>query len=424
MKRNTGMLAATAGLLLSSVIATSALAADICSEDLRILAQPRDSLTLLEQYADEFKELSGVSFSIDYLNENDRRAKSRAEASTTGRSHVYYIDEANIALFAESGWILPLTDYFPAEYDYDDFDPGRKKVGSYKGETYFAPIQGGGDFLYYRKDLLEAAGVEVPTTLEELKVAIKTLHDPDNGIYGIALRGGRGSGANVWRWMTYFRGFGGEWFDGDTPLFNSEAAVKATETYLELFEYSPPGTRTGSWTEVTEAFNSGQVALIIESSPLAGQTEDASSSMVAGKVGYTRPPSPLTGGGYGHGLAIGAKANPDEASRICAATFIAWATSKKQELRRVEAGIFGDLNRLSVFASDEFAAKYSDTIAKALEETAPVTAINFWPNANWPDLGDRWGIILEELIVGSRDDIPEALDELEAYAVELIASHK
>ena len=73
------------------------------------------------------QELSGASFNIDYLNENDRRAKSRADASTIGKYNVYYIDEANVALFAKSKWVLPLLDYYPKEYDYADFDPGRRK---------------------------------------------------------------------------------------------------------------------------------------------------------------------------------------------------------------------------------------------------------------------------------------------------------
>ena len=41
----------------------------------------------------------------------------------------------------------------------------------------------------------------MPTTLDEMIAAVKKLHDPDHGVYGIALRGQRGSGANVWRWM-------------------------------------------------------------------------------------------------------------------------------------------------------------------------------------------------------------------------------
>jgi ABC-type glycerol-3-phosphate transport system substrate-binding protein len=61
-------------------------------------------------------------------------------------------------------------------------------------------------------------------------------------------------------------------------------------------------------------FLSGQVALLVESTPLSGEAIDPKVSKVVGKVGYAPPPSPLTGGGYAHGLAIGAKANKDDAA--------------------------------------------------------------------------------------------------------------
>ncbi len=85
--------------------ASNAFAAAQCSDDVRVLAQPRDGLTLLEEHVDEFEKLSGAGFEISYLNENDRRAKSQADASTVGSFDVYYVDEANLALFASSGWI-------------------------------------------------------------------------------------------------------------------------------------------------------------------------------------------------------------------------------------------------------------------------------------------------------------------------------
>jgi multiple sugar transport system substrate-binding protein len=111
--RLTGALAAAAGgaLVLAAGFGGTANAEAVCSHDLRVLAQPRDGLTLLEKYKDEFKGLPGASFNIDYLNENDRRAKSRADASTVGKYNVYYIDEANVALFAKSNWVTPLLDY-------------------------------------------------------------------------------------------------------------------------------------------------------------------------------------------------------------------------------------------------------------------------------------------------------------------------
>lgn len=410
---------------LASSVSTIAVAAE-CSGTIKVLAQPRDGLTLLEDYQSEFEKLSGgASFQIDYLNENDRRAKTKADASTIGKYNVYYIDEANVALFASSGWVAPLLDYYPKDYDYSDFDPGRQKVATYDGKVWFAPLTGGGDLMVYRKDLLKAAGIEPPKTLDEYIAAVKKLNQPDKGIYGTALRGQRGSGANVWRWMPYFKGFGGEWFDGKTPVFDSEAAVKATETYLELFKYSAPGSQTGSWDEAVGAFTSGQVAMIVESTPLVGMALDPTLSQVADKVGYLPPPTPLTGGGYGHGLAVAAtKANPDEASKKCAGLFIAWATSKENEARRLDAKQFSELNRTSIMTSKKFAEIYGPDLGKALADTGKVTAVNFWQSPMWPDLGDHWGITLEELITGTRTDVKASLDELNGFAKELIARNQ
>ena len=393
-----------------------------CSGTIKVLAQPRDGLTLLDKYRDEFAKLSGgADFQIDYLNENDRRAKTKADASTIGRYNVYYIDEANVALFASSGWVAPLLDYYPKEYDYNDFDPGRRAVATYDGKVWFAPLTGGGDLMVYRKDLLEAAGIQPPRTLDDYIAAVKKLNQPDKGIYGTALRGQRGSGANVWRWMPFFKGFGGQWFDGNTPVFDSDAAVKATQTYLELFKYSAPGTQTGSWDEAVGAFTSGQVAMLTESTPLVGMALDPKQSQVSDKIGYLPPPSPLTGGGYGHGLAIGTKANKDEVSKQCAGLFIAWATSKENEQRRLDEHQFSELNRTSVFASKKFAELYGPDLGQALADTGKVTAVNFWQSPLWPELGDRWGIILEELVTGTRTDIKGGLDELNDFAKQLVA---
>ncbi len=404
-----------------SVLGAAAAQAQVCTDTVRVLAQTRDGLSLLEQYKDEFKKLSGASFAIDNLNENDRRAKSRADASTVGKYNVYYVDEANVALFAKSKWIEPLLQYYPKEYDYTDFDMGRQKVATFDNTVWFAPLTGGGDLMVYRKDLLAKAGIQPPKTLDEFVVAVKKLHDPANGVYGVALRGQRGSGANVWRWMPYFRGMGGQWFEGDKPVFNSPAAVKATETYLELFKYSAPGTKTGSWDESTGAFLAGKVALLVESTPLAGNALDPKLSAVVGKVGYMPPPAPLTGGGYGHGLAVATKANKTEASKKCAGLFVAWATSKENEQRRLEQNQFGELNRTSILTSDAFSKRYGADLGAALAATAKVTAVNFWQDPAWPDLGDRWGIILEELVTGTRTDVKGGLDELDAFARELAA---
>ncbi|HWT61685.1 MAG TPA: sugar ABC transporter substrate-binding protein, partial [Ochrobactrum sp.] len=48
--------------IIALTAASNAMAAAVCSKDVRVLAQPRDGLTLLEDYVDDFEELSGVGF--------------------------------------------------------------------------------------------------------------------------------------------------------------------------------------------------------------------------------------------------------------------------------------------------------------------------------------------------------------------------
>lgn len=407
---------ATAGIL-AALLGTAAHAESICANDLRVLAQPRDGLTLLEDYVDEFEALAGAGFEIDYLNENDRRAKSQADASTVGSYNVYYVDEANLPLFASSNWIVPLADYYPADYDYDDFDAGMRTVASYEGKQWFAPIQGGGDLLVYRTDLLSAAGIAPPTTWEDYKAAVEKLNDPANGIYGVALRGQRGSGANVWRWLPLFAAQGGKWVDeAGNFAFNSDAAVKATEDYLALFKFSAPGTQTGSFDESTGAFRSGKVALIIESAPLGAMSKDPTQSQVVDVVAFSPPPTPLPGSGYAHGFAIASKANATEEAKACAGLFVAWATSKEQEARRLAKGQPGELTRKSTYESAEYVATFGENLSTAMAATGAKTEVLFWQDPRWQELGNAWGIKLEELITGSRTDVKTALDELEAFA--------
>jgi multiple sugar transport system substrate-binding protein len=91
------------------------------------------------------------------------------------------------------------------------------------------------------------------------------------------------------------------------------------------------------------------------------------------------------------------------------------------ENRKNEAGFFGSLNRVSVLTSDLYKEQYGAVLGQALSDAGKVTIVNFWQDASWPDLGNRWGIILEELITGTRTDIQAGLDELEEYANEIMA---
>jgi multiple sugar transport system substrate-binding protein len=386
----------------------------------RMIAQPQPAITHLDTVKSEFEKKWDTTVEIVMMGENERRARSRLDASTgAGSYQVYYVDEANVAEFASAGWILPLLDYYPKDYDYDDFLAGRKAVAGYDGTQYFAPFMGGGDLMFYRKDILEAAGITPPKTVDEMIEAVEKLQSPPK-VYGWSARGRRGSGMNVWRWTPFFIGDGGEWFDGTTSLFNSEAGVQATETYVRLMKSAPPGVGTFTWSEVVEGFRAGQVALIVESDVFGPWMEDANASEVAGLTGYAPPPEPLPSAGFAHGFAIAKDGNPNDCSIKVAADFVGWATSKEMEKSRLEAGIFGDFARASTLEQPLFVENVNPEYIQALRDTADKTRLLIWAEPEWPEVGDQLGLVLEEIFTGSRDDIGMALDEAAEYAEDFV----
>ena len=96
-------------------------------------------------------------------------------------------------LFEQNGWVADLTEFAANDEQWNlaDWQPGPMGTVTSGDVLFGIPIVTERQALYYRKDLLEAAGIDVPQTLDELAAAVEALHDPDTGVYGIVLRGQR-----------------------------------------------------------------------------------------------------------------------------------------------------------------------------------------------------------------------------------------
>src|SRR5690625_71129 len=76
------------------ILAALAGAAFAQSVSIDVLAQPREEWSLMERYIPEFEAEYGVDVNITYLSENERRSRSRLDASSgAGQFDVYYIDD-------------------------------------------------------------------------------------------------------------------------------------------------------------------------------------------------------------------------------------------------------------------------------------------------------------------------------------------
>ena len=79
---------------------------------------------------------------------------------------VVEVGNTQASAFTSAGAFLDLTEDYET-LGGDDLLPGFVEAGSYDGKFYAAPLYSGARLVYYKKDALAAAGLSVPTTLDE-----------------------------------------------------------------------------------------------------------------------------------------------------------------------------------------------------------------------------------------------------------------
>ncbi|NMF83635.1 ABC transporter substrate-binding protein [Nodosilinea sp. P-1105] len=150
----------------------------------------------------------------------------------SGSSQLYdlvYTDIIWLSEFVESGWLKDLTEYFPnieeENFLESEIKSGRYDVGDGNGERlYRIPFRTDVGVLYYRRDLLNQAGLQPPNTFDELIEAVTTLKEqPD--VQGGYLWQGRKDEAISAMFLEVLHGHGGYWIKPDKISDDLEQSV-------------------------------------------------------------------------------------------------------------------------------------------------------------------------------------------------------
>ncbi len=168
---------------------------------------------------------------------------------------------------AAQGYLLPIDDLVE-EVGGDEFFYGNgASVIKLDGVRYGVPFGGGTVMIWYRKDLFEEAGIEVPTTFEAFEAAARHFtraHNPDSPTeYGISLPYGmtHATGFNV---EPFWWAMGGDYFDGDLNIaFESDATANFLDWYGSMFQYTAEASTGWSWGDLINTFLTGQSAMTL-----------------------------------------------------------------------------------------------------------------------------------------------------------------
>lgn len=385
---------------------------------LEFIVQPDVFAEPVRRLLPRFTEETGIVVNMETLPYASLRERQLSDfIGDTGSIDIMTMDIVWMGEYAEAGWIENLGPYIERDadvVDVDDFLPGAiAGLAMWDGEFFGMPLGAYYYLMHYRTDILEAAGVEPPTTLEEFEAAVQAVHDPENDMYGFSAGYRRGAPL-VHDSLAYYIGVGGSVladFPTDlTPNLDTELAVRVYEFYKSMLDYAPPGAINFDFGQRREVFQQGRVALLGNWSSSSAAFEDPRNSVeeVIGNVGHSYMPrasadaDPVVPFG-GWSLVINADSDKKEA----AWEFIRWLSSP--EIQAVYAADGGTPFRFSTLRNPELAADrpWYQLILDA--EDAGWVRPEYRPRfPAWPEIEETLGLRLSEAMSGSRA-IPDAL---------------
>ncbi len=181
-------------------------------------------------------------------------------SGTPAEYSVAVVANSSIVALLNDGLVRPLDDLI-AKYAPDL--PNVNKV-SVDGKVMAVAFMANAQHLFYRSDVLEKAGVAVPTTYEEVVAAAEAIRAAGIMEYPVALN--TGAGWNLAEeFINMYMGTGGELFETGSavPTIENENGVAALNMLKRLTEYSNPDFLTFDSNATQALWEAGDTALSV-----------------------------------------------------------------------------------------------------------------------------------------------------------------
>lgn len=261
--------------------------------------------TIIDKY-----EAENENVTIELITPPTEGADQKVQQMIMAGEPLDIIDTGNgFQVCVNNGWVQPLNSYLE---DWDELSTissaaaSRMTLLDPEGKTMWCIPYGIYQMLlFYRKDMLADAGIEVPEvwTWEKVYDIASTITNPEAGIYGWAFRGGTRGHMNfdylMWAFMTDDEVLDNENYRAFAPdgsvVYRSETAKKALEFYKSLYtDCAPADAISWGFTEMVQGFMSGTCALLLQDNDVIQSCESGLDPALWG-VGNV----PIGPGGYG-----------------------------------------------------------------------------------------------------------------------------
>ena len=278
--------------------------------------------------------------------------------------------------------------------------------------------------IYYRKDLLEEAGLEPPTNWEEFREAVIALNNPDDGTFGLVYPGGDFHITQHY-YMMFMLQAGGSILNEDGDLVfgtdsldaNVEALKYLTDFTLE-YDATPSGVASYNTDEVHTLFTQGRAAFALGTGGLINKIMAENPDMLD-DVGVLEtlqgPEAKLTAGFYNPLFVWKFSPNPEAAK-----TFITWLVQPGRLTPLYEASP-GEMWPILTTEFDEEIFQTTPIMREMLEKVVPYTVDFAYPGFGRPEMGaidgeKLFAVPVNEVLVGAKTAEQAVLDAHEAMS--------
>ncbi|OIH93166.1 MULTISPECIES: ABC transporter substrate-binding protein [unclassified Curtobacterium] len=222
---------------------------------------------VLTPVLEKFTKETGIKVNLQVIGWNDLQTKIQTAVSSSQGPDVVNIGNTWATSLQATGAFQEFGDSeMKAIGGADKFGKVALSTGGAPGKTVTSvPLYGLAYGLYYNKAMFKDAGLEAPTTWEDLTADAKKL--TTGGKYGFTIAGGSYTENAHFAFITSAQN-GGEWFDKDgKPTFTDPANVDGIKRYLDLMQtdkaVNTSNAQYDNGTQAVSDFANGKAAMML-----------------------------------------------------------------------------------------------------------------------------------------------------------------
>lgn len=202
---------------------------------------PEAEALLTQRYADFTKVNPNIKFQISHVPYPDMKQKILQAAAAGTLPDLIYVDSLDAPSIASQGIAVDLTARIQAWGQVSQYFSGALNTSVFQGKNYGLPNNTNDIALFYNADVMEKAGIQPPTTWDELRAAAKAL--TKNGTYGFSV-----SLANTmegtFNFLPFLRQAGADWDTLDGPQ-----AASALQFLVDLIKDGSLSKESINWAQ-------------------------------------------------------------------------------------------------------------------------------------------------------------------------------